>query len=194
MTGIFTYKNFALSDTPRLDTKVAVVTVCFSLASLFWFGFVLECHIFLLLKFGFSSLPKFKVRAPLIYFAQGGQAGIGKGKSGNLFNPVEFCFQENLTVRCGWICVFVCLKDLTMCTRNKYSVTSPWHSEGLHSRSKSGQVWSRATGVAWMAWYPVGGEWGEDGVYRVRFGRHVGCEKGSRSYSRKRRETWYSDM
>ena len=43
MTGIFTYKNFALSDTPRLDTKVAVVTVCFSLASLF------------------SSLPMFKV-------------------------------------------------------------------------------------------------------------------------------------
>src|SRR5436190_9491618 len=28
MTGIFTYKNFALSDTPRLDGKVAVVTVC----------------------------------------------------------------------------------------------------------------------------------------------------------------------
>ena len=28
MTGIFTYKQFALSDTPNLDGKVAVVTVC----------------------------------------------------------------------------------------------------------------------------------------------------------------------
>lgn len=70
MTGLFTYRKFSLSDTPPLTGKVAVLTVSF-------FFFRTKIHDIFFTYF----LALFLLLVFELIFFQGGQTGIGRGKT-----------------------------------------------------------------------------------------------------------------